>query len=88
MYFKAEPSPESFARNPPKRRQKPTKAPPWRRDCFKVQVHERKGHFEAALQLIGKVKTVNVIQHTRSSLSLYWAAIGFYFINQLCALYL
>jgi len=30
--------------------------------------------------------TRECIQHTRSSLSLYWAATGFYFINQpLCA---
>jgi len=31
---------------------------------------------------------VNVIQHTRSSLSIYWATICFYFINQPRALYI
>jgi len=33
-------------------------------------------------------KIVNVIQHTRSCSSVYWAAICFYFINQPCALYI
>jgi len=42
--------------------------------------------YPAALSRPGKI--VNVIQHTRSSLSQYWADIGFYFINQLCALYI
>jgi len=43
-------------------------------------VHKRTAYF-------GKVKTVNVIQHTRSCSQLHWAAIYFYFINQPCALY-
>jgi len=33
-------------------------------------------------------KIVDVIQHTRSCSSIYWAAICFYFINQPCALYI
>jgi len=35
---------------------------------------------------LGKAEIVNVIQQTRSCLSLYWAAMWFYFIKQLCAL--
>jgi len=34
------------------------------------------------------VKIVNVIQHTRSCLSIYWAAISFYFIKQPWGLYI
>jgi len=30
---------------------------------------------------------MNVMQPTRSCLSLYWAAVCFYFINQPCVLY-
>ena len=58
----------------------------WKRHNSKCQVHERKGHLKLPCSLKpGKPKIVNVSQHTRSSLSLYWAVIGFYFINQLCA---
>jgi len=60
---------------------------------FKVQVHERKGHLKLPCSLTRQGKnceciqhTRECIQHTRSSLSLYWAATGFCFINQpLCA---
>ena len=54
-----------------------------------MQVHTRKGHLKLHCSLtIGKAKFANVIQHTRSCLSIYWAAICFHFINQPCAVHI
>ena len=53
-----------------------------------MQVHKRKGHLKLLYSLTtGKAKVTNVIQHTRSCLSIYWTAICFHFISQPCAWY-
>jgi len=54
---------------------------------LKVQVHKRKGHIKLDCGLTKQGKNGDVIQHTRTCLSLYWAAWCFYFVNQPCALY-
>jgi len=57
----------------------------WKIHHLSVHVHERKGHLKLPCSLNRQGKNCECIQHTRSSLSLCWAAIGFYFIIQLCA---
>ena len=44
-----------------------------------MQIHKRKGHLKLLCSLTRQGKIVNVIQHTRSCLSIYWAAICFCF---------
>jgi len=40
----------------------------WKNHCFKVQVHERKGHLKLPCSLTRQGKNCECIQHTRSSL--------------------
>jgi len=52
-----------------------------------LSICERKKVYEPLLQIqvrkrLGKAKLVNVIQHTRFCLSIYYGAICFLFINQ------
>jgi len=53
-----------------------------------TQVHKRKRYLKLFCSLTRQNKIVNVIQNTRSCLSIYWTPTWFHFISQPCALHI